>query len=152
MNKLVLIISLLLYFTNILNAQLDSCIVSIHLKWSDENNNHYSKYLNNIPLKDTFKVKFEKDYNAKIFLYDCKGEMYLKLYKNQTLIKEGNYINSLDTLKMYAYNIDPFDGKIYILVRSYFEPLKCGTWIYYDEKGRFLNEAKFEVLLADTIP
>lgn len=159
MYKLALIIMLITSMLNGLHAQSDSCKISILLKWDDDKENEHSNYLNNTVLNDTFEVVLEDSgkipldgkYKAKIYLYDCKGKMYLKLYKNNVLISEGNYANSLDTLKEYVYDIDPFTGSCYLLVSSYFEPLKQGYWKFYDKNGRYLKKVYHKILLADSL-
>jgi hypothetical protein len=78
------------------------------------------------------------------FLYDCKGAMRLKLMNRKGKVKEeGEFINSLDTLKEYTTLLDSLGiGKI--IISQYFEPLKQGEWKYYDVKtGKLIKKETY---------
>lgn len=67
-------------------------------------------------------------------VYDCMGAADIKYYtKDNKIISEGSYINSLDTLVRYEDAVNEFGDLQAIYVEHYFKPLKNGEWKYYDE-------------------
>lgn len=73
-------------------------------------------------------------------IYNNYGKADFESYnKNKMLIEKGSYSESLDTLKRYSYRINPvYPYEAKILIERYFEPLKNGIWLYYDEKGNLV--------------
>lgn len=90
----------------------------------------------------------------KITVRDYKGEMHLKCFsKDSVLIEEGNYINSLELLVSYKYVIDGTSLKQRISVVNYYQPLRNGTWDFYDSFGKILLKKKYDAgILTDSIP
>lgn len=87
---------------------------------------------------DTLSKKLEDGRELKIFLFDCKGKMHIECYKNKNKIEEGDYISSLDLLKKYITTVNGISGGEKIGVYEFYEPLRSGSWIFYDNKGKLL--------------
>ena len=85
---------------------------------------------------DTIVGNLENGKLLKIVLSDCKGTMHIQYYKGKQKLEEGNYIASLDLLKKYITATNGITGKSHIRVSEYYQPLRSGTWIFYDTKGR----------------
>jgi hypothetical protein len=63
---------------------------------------------------------------------DCRGKMKISQFDTLgTLMVQGYYINSLDTLKKYSIGKSAIDGSRHIHVLEYFQPLADGVWRYY---------------------
>ncbi len=88
----------------------------------------------------------------KLNLKDCRGEMSFKfidtIKKNEI---EGQYINSLDTLKRYSYERSAIDGNEDISILQYFEPLPNGIWKYF-KKGKIIKEEYYEKGIEKKMP
>lgn len=133
LNKSILIFSLYIFcFGNAGNSQ----------KISIE---EYKIILNNVkpPCHDTL-TEFTRD-NKKIVIHllDCMGQMDIKVYKGGKLIEEGCYVKSLDTLKRYVYKNALGGGGKEITVGQYFQPLRNGVWIFYNQKGQVLKRVTY---------
>ena len=89
---------------------------------------------------DTFTKKVEDGRELKIVLFDCRGRMHLECFKNNKKIEEGDYINSLDILRKYITRVDGINGIQNIKVKEYYQPLRSGTWFFYDLKGKLLHK------------
>ena len=89
---------------------------------------------------DTLTKKIEDDKELKITLFDCKGKMHLECFKNNKKIEEGDYVNSLDLLKRYINRLDGIKGTKTIKVYEFYQPLRSGTWFFYDKKGNILRK------------
>ena len=67
--------------------------------------------------------------------------MLLECYnlRDSTLRERGNYIASLDLLRSYnnVYNLTKHTSKI--VVGKYYQPLRDGTWNYYDTIGNIIK-------------
>lgn len=85
---------------------------------------------------DTIIKKIEDGRELKIVLFDCKGKMHLECFKNKKKIEEGDYVNSLDLLKKYINTVDGTNGIQNVKVYEYYQPLRSGTWFFYDLKGK----------------
>jgi antitoxin component YwqK of YwqJK toxin-antitoxin module len=78
-----------------------------------------------------------------IQLLDCMGKMNLKVYRNNKILEEGSYINSLDTLKGYVYKKTLGSFEKEIVVERYFQPLRDGTWRFYNSKGILYKKVNY---------
>lgn len=87
---------------------------------------------------DTITKKIEDGRELKIVVFVCKGKMHLECFKNKKKIEEGDYINSFDLLKKYINKADGTNGIQPVKVYEYYQPLRSGTWFFYDLKGKFL--------------
>ena len=89
---------------------------------------------------DTLTKTTEDGRELRITLFDCRGKMHLQCFKNKVKIEEGDYINSLDLLKKYINRIDGIKGNQTIKVYEFYQPLRSGTWVFYDKKGKLLRK------------
>lgn len=87
------------------------------------------------PCQDSLTEYTRDGKKVTILLNDCMGRMYVRIYKNKKLLEEGSYTNSLDTLKGYTYKKTIGSGQKEIVVEKYFQPLRDGTWLFYNQKG-----------------
>jgi hypothetical protein len=79
----------------------------------------------------------------KIDLLNCKGKMNIQQFgKTGILLLSGQYCASLDTLKQYVQVLNLSLELVKIKVRKFFEPLKDGTWIYY-QNGQIDRKEKY---------
>jgi len=104
----------------------------------------YGIYKNFTKLNVKIKEDITEDSYMEVVLYDCMGAMQLKGYKNNLVVVEGNYINSLDTLKACLKVLDPIELKESIIIQKYFQPLKNGTWKYYDLQGKLIKQEEWQ--------
>lgn len=103
-----------------------------------------------IPDTATF-YNLEKYPNNKLIIYivDTKGKSYFELIdKHNSVVMKGDYSNSIDTLCRYVFsktlgNTDQkFHYKVFTI--KYFQPLKSGTWSYFNSKRRLLRKEVYE--------
>ncbi len=87
------------------------------------------------PCQDSLTEYTRDRRQVNVLLNDCMGRMYVKVYKNKKLLEEGSYTNSLDTLKGYTYKKTIGSGQKEMVVEKYFQPLRDGTWFFYNQKG-----------------
>ncbi len=80
----------------------------------------------------------------KIYLHSCLGDMDFKVFENNSILVEGTYIYSGDTLENYFNIIDPNTLEEKVKKEKYFSPLKNGIWKYYNSKGAIIREEKWE--------
>lgn len=92
---------------------------------------------------DTIVEKLEDGRILKIFLAECKGRMHLVCYKGKNKIEEGNYINSLDLLKKYSKGVNALSGKRKITVKEYYQPLRSGEWLFYNDNGKLIGKKQY---------
>ena len=95
----------------------------------------YGVQINSIEkLNDT--VYYEKSSNEsfKFVFRDHKGKCYCERIIKGNIYEQGNYENSLDTLKRYISTRKSTGKTSPITVQSFFEPLKNGIWITYKNK------------------
>jgi hypothetical protein len=88
----------------------------------------------------------------KLYLKNCKGAMLLECYnlRDSTLKEKGTYMASLDLLKSYVnvYNLTKHTTQI--VVAKYYQPLRDGSWNYYDSVGNIIkNEVYKQGVLID---
>ncbi len=119
----------LLLNTNIYGQSNFKCFTPIHIP-------EFKIYLRWLKNNDTI-VKTEANKKFRLHFFSCQGDMYLQqLDSNGNILMEGPFCKSLDTLREYGIALNPYDpyedGKME--VEKYFEPLKSGTWLYYNEK------------------
>jgi hypothetical protein len=107
---------------------------------------------------DTFSAKISRDRTITIHLLSCKGQMNIECYnKNLILMEMGSYINSLDLLKKYVDLVTfdqryPNNHKVTIGIYSYYQPLRDGTWRFYnDEKKLYMQKNYKKGVLIDSI-
>ncbi len=93
---------------------------------------------------DTLVKTTEDGKVLKITLFDCRGKMHLECFKNKHKIEEGDYINSLDLLKKYINRIDGTKGRQTIQVYEFYQPLRSGTWLFYDKGGKIVRREKYK--------
>lgn len=78
----------------------------------------------------------------KITLFDYRGKMHLQCYSQDSVLREeGDYVNSLALLKKYSSFYVSGTSKIIISVIEYYQPLRNGSWIFYDSTGRKTDSA-----------
>ncbi len=93
----------------------------------------YPKKLN---CSDTLTAELKNKIILKLYVKDCMGAMKVICFKGEVKISEGEYCNSLDSLKKYVLNLKAHGGEKEISVSTYFQPLRDGLWIYYNNAGR----------------
>jgi antitoxin component YwqK of YwqJK toxin-antitoxin module len=105
----------------------------------------YKIILNNVKpfCNDSLTKYVGNDRKVVVHLSDCMGKMYVKVYKNNKILEEGNYVNSLDTLKGYTYK-NTLGGEKEIVVEKYFQPLRNGVWVFYKHKGNILRKVNYK--------
>ena len=104
------------------------------------------------PHTDTIAVI--EGYYSVCTLEDSRGAMSVKTYTtNHVLIREGRYVNSIDTFKSCVVVEDPYNpGTRQVIVERYFHPLKNGLWRYYNVKGKVIREERWsQGILEETI-
>lgn len=104
----------------------------------------FKEYITPVKCKDSI-THFLKDSSfLKLEIYNCMGEMKIKQF-NRTgeILITGQYIASLDTLKEYlaVYNLGDVIGRIE--VHNFFQPLKDGVWVYY-QNGKEMRKEKYK--------
>src|SRR6185437_9612961 len=131
MNKLIL--SFLVLYTSsitLISAQ-SNCYCSNLIKIPE-----FNLYLNWLNINNDTIIKISGNKEVRLHFFSCQGDNYFQeLDSNHKKIMEGTFCKSLDTLKEYFIAInpsDPYDEKTEIM--KYFEPLKSGIWLYYNEK------------------
>jgi hypothetical protein len=106
--------------------------------------NFYETYFpfNPTSCNDTIKEVISDDEYFICYLKDCKGAMHFEAYKNNCLVIEGDYVNSIDTFKHCVVVNDGHDpDQPFIVVsQEYLQPLKNGSWRYYSSKGRLIKQ------------
>lgn len=93
---------------------------------------------------DTLVKITEDGKELKITLFDCRGKMHLQCFKNKVKVEEGDYVNSLDLLKKYINRIDGIKGGQAIRVYEFYQPLRSGTWFFYDKRGKLLRKENYK--------
>ncbi len=85
-----------------------------------------------------------------IQLYDKKGEAFVTVLDRKTKEKkeEGFYLNSLELLRNYQtvtqFIFEPVEkDTTYIIVDSYYQPLRNGSWKFY-RQGNLFEEIIYE--------
>ena len=75
---------------------------------------------------------------------DCHGAATVQIMNKYNKISErGNYCGS-DIMRDTEVNIFDDEGNITEVRKLYwYSPIKCGKWIYYDEKGIKIREEEF---------
>lgn len=107
--------------------------------------------LDPVKCNDTIEVK-KNGKLFKIYIKDCRGEMYCEVYQKGLLIEKGGYINSLDTLKRYSLHVCRGDceNQREIVVFKYFQPLRDGDWFFYDfEYKKYISKTFKAGVLQD---
>ena len=102
---------------------------------------------------EDFEVVIGSSKKLSIQLLDCKGRMSVRCYNsNNVKIEEGNYINSLDLLKKYSNVVDISTKKTRIKIYSYYQPLRTGEWLFYDNNGVLITKKVYEKgILVDSL-
>jgi hypothetical protein len=103
---------------------------------------------------DTINIKARHNtFFLKIYLSDCRGQMYLQCYdSNHDKIEEGHYINSLDLLKKYTNELNFRNMTYRIKVSEYYQPLRSGKWLFYNKSGSVLYSKTYKNgVLEDSI-
>lgn len=93
---------------------------------------------------DTLLRVIEDGRKLKMTLLDCRGKMYLECFKNNKKSEDGNYSNSLDLLKKYTTRVDGIKGAQTIQVREFYQPLRSGTWCFYDKNGNLIRKQNYK--------
>lgn len=101
---------------------------------------------------DTLVFKYVKSYpncTLKLFLHDCSGAASFEVRSKSGLIKvKGQFDAGVDTLRKYIFGtvIGVTDGKTHIsvVVIKHLYPLRSGTWLYYDSKGKVIRKEEYE--------
>lgn len=103
----------------------------------------YKIYFTPKKCKDSTTQYLKDSSFIKINLFSCKGKMNIKEFdRNGTLLATGQYEASLDTLKEYVDVFDLLGELKEIKVYKYFQPIKNGIWIYY-ENGEIKKKEKY---------
>lgn len=82
-----------------------------------------------------------------IELLDCRGKLNFIQYYEFTgkLRVEGKYINCIDTLKTLIGMVSPIEPyRTYYEVFRYFQPLRDGHWIFYNEDRSISREEFYD--------
>ncbi len=95
----------------------------------------YKTYITPMKCRDSL-IQYIKDSSfVKINLFNCKGKMSIKEFDNNgALLVTGQYEASLDTLKEYVDVFNLCGEIIAIKVYKYFQPLRTGVWIFYENQ------------------
>ncbi|GAO44443.1 hypothetical protein [Flavihumibacter petaseus] len=88
-------------------------------------------------------AELEDGTSLTVQLSDCKGRMHITQLKNKIIVQEGDYINSLGLLRKYYTRVDGISGKQSIRIFEYYQPLRNGTWRYYNDKGKLIKQQMF---------
>jgi len=111
----------------------------------------YKTYITPAKCKDSL-IHYNKDSSyVKIDLFNCKGKMSIKeLDRHGTLVATGQYQASLDTLKQYVDRFNLSGDLMDVTVGRYFQPLRDGVWIFY-ENGLPARQERYKrgVLIKD---
>ena len=82
----------------------------------------------------------------KIYMTNWKGTMNFRLmHKNDVLILEGKYINSLGILRNYiTVRTNGLEGNSKVEIINFYRPLRNGLWRYYkdnqiEKEEKYLN-------------
>lgn len=98
-------------------------------------------YLTPQKCTDTLKYFFGDSSYILVKLYDCNGASSFVIYDSKNDIKaSGYYAKSIDTLKKYVSVYDYNGDLLRIEVLKYFEPLKEGSWFYYENRKLVRSE------------
>ena len=82
--------------------------------------------------------------SAEVEIYNDMGKSYLKLFQRGGNIKyEGEYIESIGLLHRYIEYMDPNSLEKSIRIQEYYQPLKDGKWIYYNDTGKIIKEVTY---------
>lgn len=102
--------------------------IDIHLDLGTENSVQ--------PVKDTI---------CKIYLNDCKGEITVKVFFNDTIqVVLGQYVNTgiMDSSISKGYN--PVTEEWILDTYIYYIPLRHGKWKYWNINGELIREEYWE--------
>lgn len=127
-----------------LHGQNDSCTIYIYIS---PGGNFYGTYFpTHFSCPDTIKHVMSDTQYYLCYMRDCRGEMKFEAYSNDHVIIQGEYVNSLDTLKHCVVVDDGHDPDqpMVVKVEQYFEPLKDGVWKYYDDQGNLVKKEIWE--------
>jgi hypothetical protein len=83
---------------------------------------------------------YDKSCTLQIVLRTYQGSSYVKLYRGDTLIVEGSYVNSLGILRGYSVSrtTDTVRNAEISLI-EYYSPLKNGKWKFYQPSGQIAH-------------
>lgn len=101
----------------------------------------YGVQINSVEkLGDTVYYEKSSIEKFKFVFYDFKGKCYCERYIKGKIFQKGNYENSLDTLKRYTSGRTNHGVTSPIAVQSFFEPLKNGIWVTYNNNQEIKEE------------
>jgi len=107
----------------------------------------YGVQINSIEkLGDTVYYEKSSIEKFKFVFYDSMGKCYCERFVKGKIFQKGSYENSLDTLKQYVSGRTNHGITTPITIRSYFEPLKNGLWITYQNNKEIKEEYIMGVL------
>lgn len=111
----------------------------------------YKTFITPAKCKDSL-IHYNNDSSyVKINLFNCKGAMSIKEFdRHGTLVAVGQYQASLDTLKEYVDRFNLSGELMEVTVLRYFQPLRDGVWIFY-ENGLPARQERYKrgVLIRD---
>lgn len=104
----------------------------------------YKEYITPRKCNDSIRHYLKDSSFLQLKLYNCKGKMSVKQYgRNGELLATGQYIASLDTLKEYVVVYSLSDNSETVKVHKFFQPLKEGEWIFY-QNGQERRREKYK--------
>lgn len=139
-NSIYIIVCTILLFHGLISGQNVKCEVTIYLS---PGGNFIGTYFPiNSSGNDTVKKVISEEEYYMCYMQDCRGAMKFEAYSRGVRVIEGNYVNSLDTLKHCVIVDDGHspDQSQVVKVETYFQPLKDGVWKYYNEQGKLIKE------------
>jgi len=135
---------LIMQFATIANSQNALHKVDIYLSPGGNFTGMYFPL--NSSCTDTVKETISENSYYMCYLKDCMGAMKFEAFTNGILVIEGNYVNSIDTFKRCVVVDDGHNPNQPMIVKAeeYLQPLKDGTWKYYDKKGKLIKEETWD--------
>jgi len=145
MKPIFLLLFNLIFYTISVYSQNSSCDTLFPIQfYIDETDNPLITYAPFHSLQDTIIEHSNIGTSIiKILLKNCTGEAIIWKYRGNSLLIQGQYVSSIDTLKEYATKFNLQGDALGIIVSKYFEPLKDGLWVYYKKNGKLLRKEQW---------
>lgn len=92
----------------------------------------------------TYNFRINQGRHLSINLMNCFGRMEVMCLDDADhIVEKGNYVNSLGLLKEYRTQIEASSLKKTITVVAFYQPLRDGTWFFYNTNGRLIKKIKY---------
>jgi len=96
-----------------------------------------------VPFEDTI---LKDSITTVIKLLDCMGKANFTSYSDRQMtnvIMKGEYASSLAVLRRHEIDINAVTGEELMAYTTFYQALKDGEWVFYDEEGKFLRKEKY---------